>query len=75
MPLSKGYIVHGIKRRASSFNTDRVDYFYRDQHEQDVRARREGLKLIVMTANSKNINVLAIVPVNYAVFLADAARP
>ena len=35
--LSKGYIVHGVKRRASSFNTDRVDYLYRDQHEKDVR--------------------------------------
>ena len=30
--LSKGYIVHGIKRRASSFNTDRVDHLYQDPH-------------------------------------------
>ena len=37
MLLSKGYTVHGIKRRASSFNTDRVDHLYRDQHEKDVR--------------------------------------
>jgi GDPmannose 4,6-dehydratase len=35
--LSKGYIVHGIKRRASSFNTDRIDHLYQDQHEKDVR--------------------------------------
>ena len=35
--LSKGYEVHGIKRRSSSFNTDRVDHLYRDPHEQDVR--------------------------------------
>ncbi len=35
--LSKGYRVHGIKRRASSFNTDRIDHLYRDPHEQDVR--------------------------------------
>ena len=35
--LSKGYTVHGIKRRASSFNTDRVDHLYHDQHEKDVR--------------------------------------
>jgi GDPmannose 4,6-dehydratase len=35
--LSKGYLVHGIKRRASSFNTDRIDHLYRDQHEKDVR--------------------------------------
>jgi len=35
--LKKGYIVHGIKRRASSFNTARVDHLYRDPHEDDVR--------------------------------------
>ena len=31
--LAKGYEVHGIKRRASSFNTDRIDHLYRDPHE------------------------------------------
>jgi len=31
--LGKGYEVHGIKRRASSFNTDRIDHLYRDPHE------------------------------------------
>jgi GDPmannose 4,6-dehydratase len=35
--LNKGYEVHGIKRRASSFNTARVDHLYRDPHETDVR--------------------------------------
>lgn len=35
--LQKGYEVHGIKRRASSFNTKRVDHLYRDPHEEDVR--------------------------------------
>jgi GDPmannose 4,6-dehydratase len=35
--LSKGYFVHGIKRRSSSFNTGRVDHLYQDQHDQDVR--------------------------------------
>jgi len=35
--LDKGYEVHGIKRRASLFNTDRVDHLYRDPHERDVR--------------------------------------
>jgi GDPmannose 4,6-dehydratase len=34
--LSKGYEVHGIKRRASSFNTDRIDHLYQDPHERDV---------------------------------------
>jgi len=33
--LEKGYEVHGIKRRASSFNTDRIDHLYRDPHESD----------------------------------------
>jgi GDP-D-mannose dehydratase len=32
--LKKGYEVHGIKRRASSFNTDRIDHLYKDPHEK-----------------------------------------
>jgi GDPmannose 4,6-dehydratase len=35
--LKKGYEVHGIKRRASSFNTARVDHLYKDPHEKNVR--------------------------------------
>lgn len=35
--LIKGYEVHGIKRRTSLFNTDRIDHLYRDRHEKDVR--------------------------------------
>jgi GDPmannose 4,6-dehydratase len=35
--LAKGYCVHGIKRRASSFNTERIDHLYQDPHEKDVR--------------------------------------
>ncbi len=35
--LAKGYIVHGIKRRSSSFNTERVDDLYLDPHEQETR--------------------------------------
>ena len=35
--LDKGYEVHGIKRRSSSFNTARVDFLYRDPHEKGVR--------------------------------------
>lgn len=35
--LNKGYVVHGIKRRSSSFNTGRIDHLYQDQHEQHVR--------------------------------------
>ena len=35
--LAKGYEVHGVKRRASSFNTDRIDHLYRDPHDSDRR--------------------------------------
>ena len=35
--LSKGYEVHGIKRRASSFNTERIDHIYQDPHHDDQR--------------------------------------
>jgi GDPmannose 4,6-dehydratase len=35
--LGKGYAVHGIKRRASLFNTDRIDHLYQDPHEVNVR--------------------------------------
>ncbi|MFZ3323597.1 MAG: GDP-mannose 4,6-dehydratase [Usitatibacter sp.] len=35
--LNKGYVVHGIKRRASLFNTDRIDHLYQDRHEKGVR--------------------------------------
>ena len=34
--LDKGYIVHGIKRRSSSFNTSRIDHIYKDPHENNV---------------------------------------
>ena len=35
--LEKGYIVHGIKRRASSLNTERIDHIYQDNHEENQR--------------------------------------
>ncbi|MEX2616678.1 MAG: GDP-mannose 4,6-dehydratase [Alphaproteobacteria bacterium] len=35
--LAKGYTVHGIKRRSSSFNSERVEHLYEDPHEADVR--------------------------------------
>lgn len=37
--LEKGYMVHGLKRRTSLFNTDRVDHLYQDPHEKGVRFR------------------------------------
>ena len=35
--LQKGYIVHGLKRRSSLFNTQRIDHLYQDPHEEDRR--------------------------------------
>ena len=35
--LAKGYRVHGVKRRSSLINTDRVDHLYQDPHEKDLR--------------------------------------
>src|SRR5690348_6597794 len=35
--LAKGYHVHGLKRRSSSFNTDRIDHLYQDPHERNIR--------------------------------------
>ncbi len=37
--LSKGYEVHGIKRRSSLFNTDRIDHIYQDPHESNVKLK------------------------------------
>lgn len=37
--LEKGYEVHGIKRRSSLFNTDRIDHLYQDPHEKDIRLK------------------------------------
>jgi GDPmannose 4,6-dehydratase len=37
--LSKGYMVHGIKRRSSLFNTDRIDHLYQDPHEKNLRLK------------------------------------
>ena len=38
--LEKGYEVHGIKRRTSLFNTDRIDHLYKDLHEENVNKLR-----------------------------------
>jgi GDPmannose 4,6-dehydratase len=37
--LEKGYMVHGIKRRSSLFNTDRIDHLYQDPHQKDIRLK------------------------------------
>lgn len=53
--LEKGYEVHGIKRRASLFNTDRIDHLYQDPHE---RNRRFVLHYGDMTDSSSLIRIL-----------------
>ena len=53
--LEKGYEVHGIKRRASLFNTDRIDHLYQDPHDPD---RRFVLHYGDMTDSSSLIRVL-----------------
>ena len=37
--LKKGYVVHGVKRRTSLFNTDRIDHLYKDLHEHNVKLK------------------------------------
>ncbi len=37
--MNKGYEVHGIKRRSSLFNTDRIDHLYQDPHEKNLKLR------------------------------------
>ncbi|SIQ00776.1 GDPmannose 4,6-dehydratase [Rhizobium sp. RU35A] len=53
--LKKGYEVHGIKRRASLFNTDRIDHLYQDPHEKD---RRLILHYGDMTDSSSLIRII-----------------
>src|SRR5437773_1632724 len=53
--LEKGYVVHGIKRRTSLFNTDRIDHLYQDPH---VRGRRLILHYGDMTDSSSLTRVL-----------------
>lgn len=54
--LDQGYEVHGLKRRASSFNTDRVDHLYRDLHEPNPRF---FLHYADLTDTSSLMNVLS----------------
>src|SRR5918993_5229679 len=56
--LSKGYIVHGIKRRTSLFNTDRIDHLYEDPH---VANRRLILHYGDMTDSSSLVRVVQMV--------------
>jgi len=53
--LGKGYVVHGVKRRASLLNTDRIDHLYQDPHEQD---RRFILHYGDMTDSSSLVRII-----------------
>ncbi len=53
--LTKGYVVHGIKRRTSLFNTDRIDHLYQDPHEQ---GRRFILHHGDMTDSSSLVSII-----------------
>jgi len=53
--LDKGYVVHGIKRRTSLFNTDRIDHLYQDPHE---KGRRLFLHYGDMTDSSSLVRVI-----------------
>jgi GDPmannose 4,6-dehydratase len=53
--LGKGYVVHGIKRRASLFNTQRIDHLYRDPHDRD---RRLVLHYGDMTDSSSLVRII-----------------
>jgi GDPmannose 4,6-dehydratase len=53
--LGKGYVVHGVKRRTSLFNTDRIDHLYQDPHERD---RRFILHYGDMTDSSSLVRII-----------------
>ena len=62
--LEKGYIVHGIKRRASSFNTQRIDYVYQDPQIEHANLKPHYGELsdtskrhALLKANGYNVNV------------------
>ena len=54
--LDKGYVVHGIKRRTSLINTDRIDHLYEDQH---IRDRRFVLHYGDLTDSSRLVHVIS----------------
>ena len=65
--LSKGYEVHGVKRRASSFNTQRIDHIYQDPHIDDTRF---FLHFGDMTDSTNLIRIMAEVQPDEIYYLA-----
>lgn len=74
--LSKGYMVHGVKRRSSLINTSRVDHLYQDPHEKNIRFKMhygeltDGLNLIRIIQETKpdeiyNLGAMSHVKVSF----------
>jgi GDPmannose 4,6-dehydratase len=74
--LSKGYMVHGVKRRSSLINTSRIDHLYQDPHEKNIRFRMhygeltDGLNLIRIIKETKpdeiyNLGAMSHVKVSF----------
>ena len=74
--LSKGYMVHGIKRRSSLINTSRIDHLYQDPHEKNIRFKMhygdltDGLNLIRIIQETKpdeiyNLGAMSHVKVSF----------
>lgn len=74
--LSKGYMVHGVKRRSSLINTSRVDHLYQDPHEENIRFRMhygdltDGLNLVRIIQETKpdeiyNLGAMSHVKVSF----------
>ncbi len=74
--LSKGYMVHGVKRRSSLINTSRIDHLYQDPHEKNIRFRMhygeltDGLNLIRIIQETKpdeiyNLGAMSHVKVSF----------
>ena len=79
--LSKGYMVHGLKRRSSMFNTDRIDHLYQDPHEKNINMKLHYgdltdstnlIRIIQETQPDEIYNLAAmshVMPVMSAVFI------
>ena len=55
--LSKGYMVHGVKRRSSLINTSRIDHLYQDPHEKNIRFRMAEVQQIIGAENKVVTNI------------------
>ncbi len=67
--LGKGYVVHGIKRRSSSFNTARIDHIYQDPHMPDAHFQISGVRHVSVMNLEMRIRHMGIL-----VNMVDARR-